>query len=378
MSNRHPSRIGIAQRTDSKGRTQYRGTAYDKRAQRHLRGPWTPHLAEARAWRVDALARLQAGTLSAARGPTVREAVGRFLDGIESGAICRSDGQPYKPSTVRGYRSDLRKRVVPAFGPTRLARLTRTDCQRWVDRLMAEGYAAPTVRNIVAALRALIAWALPRGYTHNDPCSRLRLPSGGKKRERVATPAEAASLVFALPPRDQAAFGLAVYAGLRIGEVVALDVAAIDFNRQVLKVVRGWDATARQFIATKSRKRRTVPISSRLAVLLADHLVLLDHPAEGLLFASPRDPRYPIHPRQLRRHAAKAWRDAGLDPLGFHEARHTFASTAIAAGMNAKTLCTLMGHASITVTYDTYGHLLRGNESEARDLLDTYLDDSGG
>jgi integrase len=237
---RSPARIGIAERTDSKGRTQYRGTAYDQRAKRHLRGPWTPNLTEARAWRVDALARLQAGTLSASRGPTAREAADEFLVGIESGAIRRADGQPYKPSTVRGYRRDLTRRVVPAFGPTRLTRLTRTDCQRWADTLVAEGYAPATIHNIVAALRALIAWALPRGYAHHDPCSGLRLPRGGGRRERVATPAEAARLVAVLPPRDQAAFGLAVYAGLRIGELVALDVAAIDFDRQVLEVVRGW------------------------------------------------------------------------------------------------------------------------------------------
>jgi integrase len=239
--------------------------------------------------------------------------------------------------------------------------------------LVAAGHAPSTVNNIVAALRALVAWALPRGYVHNDPCSRLRLPRGGKRRERVATPTEAARLIAALLPQDQVALGLAVYAGLRIGELLALDVSAIDWERQTLAVMRGWDPDARQFIATKSRKSRTIPISSRLGELLADHLVLLDHPSDGLLFVG-RDPRYPTHPRVLRRRTAKTWKVAGLEPLGFHEARHTFASTAIAAGMNAKTLCTLMGHASISVTYDTYGHLLRGNESEARDLLDTYLD----
>jgi hypothetical protein len=53
---RSPARQGIQERIDSKGHPRYRGTAFDKRAGRHLFGPWTPHLAEARAWRVDALA----------------------------------------------------------------------------------------------------------------------------------------------------------------------------------------------------------------------------------------------------------------------------------------------------------------------------------
>ena len=70
--------------------------------------------------------------------------------------------------------------------------------------------------------------------------------------------------------------------------------------------------------------------------------------------------------------AAKAWREAGLQPLGFHEARHTFASIGIGAGLNAKTLSIYMGHANIGITFDTYGHLFPGNEAEARLLLDIF------
>ena len=88
-----PQRQGIEDRTDAKGRTQYRGTAYDKRAKRHSKGPWTYSLAEARSWRVDAQAKHQAGTLSAAQGPTVREAVEQFLQGIEAGTIRDRSGR---------------------------------------------------------------------------------------------------------------------------------------------------------------------------------------------------------------------------------------------------------------------------------------------
>lgn len=104
--NRHsPATQGIQTRTDSKGRTRHRGTAWDRRARRNVFGPWTPNLAEARHWRVDALARLQAGTMSADIGPTVRDAVERFLDGIESGALRDRSGNRYKPSTIRSYAS---------------------------------------------------------------------------------------------------------------------------------------------------------------------------------------------------------------------------------------------------------------------------------
>ena len=75
---------------------------------------------------------------------------------------------------------------------------------------------------------------------------------------------------------------------------------------------------------------------------------------------------------------------AQLEPLGFHEGRHTFASLMIAAGVNvaagvnAKALSTYLGHANISITFDRYGHLMPGNEAEARAQLGAYLDREGG
>jgi integrase len=64
-----------------------------------------------------------------------------------------------------------------------------------------------------------------------------------------------------------------------------------------------------------------------------------------------------------------------LEPIGLHECRHTFASLMIAAGVNAKALSTYMGHSSITITLDRYGHLFPGNEDQAAARLDTYLEE---
>ncbi len=119
-----------------------------------------------------------------------------------------------------------------------------------------------------------------------------------------------------------------------------------------------------------------MPIIDRLAALLADHFVLLDHPSDGLLFPSANNPEWPTDPGDPAPPHPQALGDAGLDRLGFHEGRHTFASIGIAAGLNAKTLSTYMGHATITITLDRYGHLMPGSEVEARAMLDAYLDKS--
>lgn len=375
---RSPAKVGIAERTDKAGRRLYRGTVYDRRARRHLRGPWTPYLAEARAWRVDALALLQSGELSAARSLTVGAAVEQFTAGIESGSIRNRSGDRFKPSAVRGYRRELRGRVLHAFGPARLNELSLPDLQRWADTLAAEAIEPLTVRNIVTAMRSLYAWAIPRGLARTNPTTGLRLPTGGKPRDRIATPAEARVLIGALVPRDQAALALAVYAGLRLGELMALSWEDVDLEAGTLAVRRAWDAPAAQFVSPKSRAgRRTVPITDRLAVVLRDHRVLQDHPRTGLLFPSS-DPDVPERPKRLTDRMARCWRQAGLAHLGFHEARHTAASLFIAAGLNAKTVSAYLGHANIATTFDRYGHLFPGSEVEARGLLDAYMESQDG
>jgi integrase len=289
---------------------------------------------------VDAQARLQAGTLSAAAGPTLAEAAEQFIADMKSDTFRQRGGHAYKPSTVQGYERDLTKYAVPELGSKRISRLQRPELQRWVDGLTTPERSPSTIRNIVAALRALTGFAELRGWVHVNPCNGLRLPAGQKARDRIASPAEAEELIAAMRPKDRATLGLAVYAGLRLGELLALDVAAVDLDGSWIHVHRSWDRGTKQFISTKSRKPRSVPIIDKLAVLLADHFVLLDHPAD-------------------------------LKPLGFHEGRHTYASIGIAAGLNPKTLSTYLGHA--TITLDRYGHLMPGSEVEARAMLDAYL-----
>jgi integrase len=367
---------GIEVRTDAKGRKRYRGTARDRNVGKHLRGPWTGSLAEARSWRVDAQARLQAGTLSAITGPTVADASAEFIAGMKSGAFRQKGGHVYKPGTARGYERDLNKHAIPELGSKRLSRLQRPELQRWADGLSAQERAPSTVRNIVAALRALIAFGEVRGWVHLNPCNGLRLPTGENARDRIAAPSEAATLIAAMQPKDRAALGFAVYAGLRLGELLALDVAAVDIKGGWIHVHRSWDREGKEFVATKSRKPRKVPIIDKLGVLLADHFVLLNHPSNGLIFPSAHNPQWPTDPGILRRRTYKRWKDEGLKPLGFHEGRHTFASIGIAAGLNAKTLSTYLGHATITITLDRYGHLMPGSEVEARAMLDAYLDEA--
>jgi integrase len=116
--------------------------------------------------------------------------------------------------------------------------------------------------------------------------------------------------------------------------------------------------------------KRTVPLAGVLRDCLVEHRMRQGR-SEGLAFG--RSATRPFSPNDVRDRAIAAWTKAKLAPITLHECRHTFASFMIAATVNAKALSVCMGHSSITITLDRYGHLMPGNEEEAAGLLDAYL-----
>jgi integrase len=115
-----------------------------------------------------------------------------------------------------------------------------------------------------------------------------------------------------------------------------------------------------------------VPLGHQLRQLLIEHRLRSESGAGDDLIFGIGEGR-PLAPRALAERARGAWSGAELEPIGLHECRHTYAAFMIAAGINAKALSTYMGHSSITVTLDRYGHLMPGNEDEAAAMLDDYL-----
>ena len=125
-------------------------------------------------------------------------------------------------------------------------------------------------------------------------------------------------------------------------------------------------------VEPKSRSgKRRVPLSATLRTILLEHRLRQGHAGQGFVFG--KTPAEPFSVWTVAHDAKTAWHHAGLTPIGLHECRHTYAAYMIAAGINPKALSTYMGHASITITLDRYGHLLPGNETQAAQLLDTWL-----
>lgn len=348
----------------------YRAEAFDGRTGGR-RYKTFPTRAAARGWRTDALAAIRAGTLAPDEGVTVRSAAEELLAGMTSGAVRSRSGREYKPATCRSYRRAFDLRLLPAFGPRKLGDVRRRDVQRFIDRMAADGHDGSTIRNTIDPLRVVFRRALTRELVAVNPMVALEIPAATGTRDRIASPDEAAALVAALPEGDRAVWATAMYAGLRRGELRGLRWCDVDLAAGVIRVERGWDAVQGAIEAKTRAARRAVPIAGRLRDALLEHKLRTGRDGEALAFGVTATA--PLEPTNLRRRALTAWRAAGLDPIGLHECRHTFASLGIAAGLNPKALSTYLGHASVTITFDRYGHLFPGAESEAADQLDAYL-----
>jgi integrase len=384
----------------------------------------------ARQWRQDAGSALRRGEMSGARGPKLNDAAAELLAAMRAGTALTPKGHPYKPSVIRSYECTLNLRVLPAWGNHRLGDIDLVDLQRWIDRLAAQEIAASTVCSAVMPLRTIYRRANRMGIVpKHNPTRGLALPALPGGRERFATPIEAEQVIAALALPERAAWATALYAGLRRGELAALRREDVDLANGVIHVHRSWDPVEGE-IETKGRRRRRVAIPGELRDHLLDQLAhagqrLLVLPgrqrARGALLADRRRAAHQLRAegmtlvaiaerfgvshatitndlRQLpdatlsRTHgpaeriftrdekittvierAHRALRAAGLEPLGLHECRHSYASFLIAAGANAKAISAMMGHASINITIDRYGHLMPGAENEVATLLDAYL-----
>jgi integrase len=332
------------------------------------------HKSEARSWRADAKRSLDRGKLRAPNGRTLREAATTWLKGAEGGEIQSRSGRAFKPSTLRGYRLALEERILPELGAQKLAAITTADLQELIDRWQAEGHSPSTVRNSIKPLQAIYRRARAREGVPINPTRDLELPTPNPTEVEIVTPAVAASLLATLPAEERAVWATALYAGLRYGELRALRWEAVDLNKNLIEVRESWDPKVGSIEPKTRKSRRTVPMPNVLRSLLLG--LQKDHDASNAsAFVFGVTNNEPFQAERLYRYADHYWHKAGLtERLRLHQARHTYASFMIAAGVNPKALSTFMGHSSITVTFDLYGHLMPGTEAEGAALLDAYLD----
>lgn len=350
----------------------YRVTVWDGVRQRKVRHSFT-NRGTAEAWRDRTRAGVRDGTVTIPTKRTLREAVADWITGAHAGTIRTRGRQPFKPSTIRAVEQNYRRRLDGRLGDLPLDRITTVDLQDFVDELDAAGVNASTVESTVLPLRLVYRRAKARGEVGIDPTDGVELPTKTSRGKRKPpAPADAAGLLAATPEAIRPVWATAMLAGLRRGELMALTWEDVDLDGGVLRVERSYDPTSDTFGTPKSRHGiRSVPIGRTLTATLREHLLRTGR-RDGLVFGITAE--RPFNAKVVQGDADEAWKAAELERTTLHAARHLYASLSIAAGVNAHTLCRYMGHSSIKVTFDEYGHLFPGNEAEAAALLDAHLE----
>lgn len=349
----------------------YRAEVYSPRDKKKIRKTFT-HRADAQSWAAEVKRGVDHGTLRAPTKRTLGEAAGAWLAGAEAGTIRNRSGNEYKPATLRGYRQALEDHVLPALSGRKMNAVTTSDLQALVDRWSAEGQSPSTIRNSIKPLQAIYRRARAREGLAVNPTRDLELPAPNAKEVEIVAPNVAAQLLDVLPAEDRALWATALYAGLRYGELRALRWSAVDLAGGSIRVTESWDPKDGAIAPKTKNSQRTTPLPGLLRDYLMEHRIGAgEPPVDALVFGDNKGK--PFQAATIYRRADRAWEARSLGRLRLHQARHTYASFMIAAGVNAKTLSSFMGHSSIKVTFDLYGHLMPGTEAEAAALLDRYL-----
>jgi integrase len=154
----------------------YQAQVFSPRDQKTLRKTFKT-VADARAWRAETQTALRRGVARAPSRTTLAEAADEWLPAAQAGVIKTRSGERYKPSALRAYEGAHRAKLLPELGHRRLSSITRACVQDVVDRLLAEGRSASTVRNAVLPLRAIYRRALARAEVFVNPTLGLALPA---------------------------------------------------------------------------------------------------------------------------------------------------------------------------------------------------------
>lgn len=299
-----------------------------------------------------------------------------------------------KPKTIGGYEAAYRLHVLPTFGTRRIVSITSQEVEAWVQSLTAKGMAPASVRGTFVALTKAMKYAQRHDLIVKNPCTGTPLPGIPKNEMRFLSPDEVELLACHLD--EHSPYGLivrfAAYTGLRTGEIAGLQIRDVNLLKRVLRVDRQLQRVSGTGLVYTSPKtdnaHRFVPLRRSLTEELSHFLT--SHPRRD-------EPTAPLWPGRQKGGERVADFDRFMDPASFyryylkpaagavglgsvraHDLRHTYAAIAANSGVEIQKVSRFMGHHSITVTVDTYGHLFHADFDTDMDRIDAYVESRSG
>lgn len=322
--------------------------------------------------------------ISRKQAGTVNDVLAQWLESVA--VRSRVSGTP-RARTVETYRLIATKYVMPSIGNVTLRALDPSRVERFhadlsqTNRKDGQPLSSVTLGHCHRVLSMALRHAVKLGKIKSNPAASVGSPP--KKRAQVETVAPAtAARIFAelerTTPVAAAAAKLALASGARRSEVCALDWSDVNFAEQYISITKAYvDSKAGpEMVETKTKKsRRRAAVPSHGLEALIEWKRASSAAAQA--FGASLDTYEPIFQtadglRLKPQSLSKAWRRAcarvGVN-VKFHALRHTFATTALEAGVPLAFVSNQLGHASITITADTYGHVADSFGQHAADAV---------
>lgn len=265
-----------------------------------------------------------------------------------------------RPSTRRSYRLMLDAHILPAFGNKAIGGIEVSHVRAFVADLKVS---PKTKRNVLLVLSPIFKLAVEDKCRSDNPLRRGMAPKVTRPEMKVLTADQVSALAEAIPPEYRTLVYFAAFTGARAGEIAALRVRDLDLLRGRVTIARSLSRVDGQdyFLPPKNGKVRAFNIPRFLVEMLAAHLSERPHDPDDLVFTGERGGPF-RHSNFYNRQFKRALREAGLPDIRFHDLRHTHVSLLVANNVHAKAISERLGHSSIAITMDRYGHLFSGHE----------------
>jgi integrase len=277
-----------------------------------------------------------------------------------------------KPKTREDYRSLLHNHVLPAFRDRPVSSIDTLTVRGWLAGLVSGGLSASRAKHAYYVLFAVLEAAIQAGALLRNPAAGVRVPRSRRREMQFLSAAEVERLAEAIVPPYGLLVRFAAYTGLRAGELVALRVKRLDLLRGTVRVVESATEVGDRLVlgSTKTYAERTVRLPRFLRDDLAAYLAGRPRDPDGFVFTAAKGG--PLrHNNFYQRTFCPALARAGLPAqVRFHDLRHTCATLLIAQGAHPKAIQAHLGHSSIQVTMDRYGHLFPDALEQLADRLD--------
>jgi integrase len=278
-----------------------------------------------------------------------------------------------KPSTrITTYNNQsfiVNKHILPELGPMQLNKLTPAKLQRFYAKKSKEGLAASYIRSMHAILSKAFRTAVTWGLLEKNVVALVKPPRIETRDISIWTMEEAQEfLSFAEDRKFFIAYVLAIYTGMRRGEILGLRWRDCDLERGTVSIQQTVYKSNNEILIQEPKtkgSKRTITLPDYAISCLKKHRVrqneyklrlgsaYTDH---DLVMANWNGT--PVDPADINKDFAYAIKKAGLPRIRFHDLRHTHATILLRLGENPKVVSERLGHAEVGITLDTYSHVL--------------------